>query len=91
LIDARRGWESLPSFGSLGRSVHIEDARAPKFMELRVGPTRYTAPGWDVPSDGVVICLLGATVVNGSLRGERADDLHTDHARIGQTPRTRTA
>jgi hypothetical protein len=52
LVDVRRAWLSLPNYGSLARTVHIEDPRYPTFHELRCGATRYSGPGWERATDG---------------------------------------
>jgi hypothetical protein len=68
LLHAKRAWERLPAFGSLGRTCDIRDARAPRFHELRAGPTKFSGPDWQHPTDGIVVVLIGASVQGGSFR-----------------------
>jgi hypothetical protein len=67
LIDTARAWRTLPAFGSLARKVDISDPRHPHFLELRLGASRYALDGWQEPTDGLVLVLLGVSVARGKL------------------------
>jgi hypothetical protein len=68
LVDAKRTWlKEMPAFGSLARFCKIEDRWQPKFYELHLGASRFGREDWVVPTDGVLVILIGATVRHGYL------------------------
>jgi hypothetical protein len=68
LIDAKRTWlRDMPAFGSLARFCKIQDRWQPCFYELRLGASRFGRDDWVVPTDGVLVILIGATVRHGVL------------------------
>jgi hypothetical protein len=68
LIDAKRTWlKEMPAYGSLARFCKIEDRWQPRFYELRLGASRFGRDDWVVPTDGILVILIGATVKHGLL------------------------
>jgi hypothetical protein len=58
----------MPAYGSLARYAKIEDRRGPSFYELRLGASRFGLEEWDVPTDGLLVILIGAAMVGGWMR-----------------------